>query len=82
MNLTQKSDNPARRLTWQGKTLTTCSRQELIQYIIRFNQQMALSNQSLERAQQQIKAQAEIIKGLSEKQEPAVPEEREENANQ
>jgi hypothetical protein len=45
MNL--KKINPARSMTWNGKSLTVCSRQELIECIFHLVQQAAIAEQQL-----------------------------------
>ena len=40
MNLSKKSEDPRRRITWRGKSLASCSKSELIECIINLSSQL------------------------------------------
>ena len=54
MNLRKKSEDPRRLLTWNNKSLMSCSRDELMDCVIHTSQQLAMAQYRMTEQQTQI----------------------------
>ena len=67
MNLKMKSGDPRRLLIWNNKSIMNCSKDELMEAVIKLSQQVGM-------AQRQIDDQAGQIKALTVAPQPAKPQ--------
>ena len=50
----KKGNDPRRLLSWNGKTIATCSKQELMSCVIHLAGQLAISEKNMQEASQRI----------------------------